>query len=385
MLRPYIIAFIAFAFAASANAQANAQDSRFQTDASHAVILDYETGEVLFSKNASEPMPPASMSKLMTTLMVFEAIERGQLSLDDELPVSEYAWRQGGAASGSSTMFLEVGSRATVRDLLRGVIVQSGNDACIVLAEALEGTEENFAIAMTERARELGMDSATFANSTGWPDPNHRISAEDLARLAQIIITEYPEYYAIYSEPEFTYNGIRQFNRNPLMGGFTGADGLKTGHTEESGYGLVGSAIRDGERRIIVFNGMDSISARGNEAERLMRAAFTEFEVFELVRAGQPFVEADVALGSSETVPLRAVSELNVGLHRRDRDGVTAEAVFSGPIAAPIAEGDVVGELVVTLPGGEIKTVPLEAALTVERKGMFGRALASLANMLRGS
>lgn len=361
-----------------------AQDSRFQTDATHAVILDFETGEVLYSKDGDVAMPPASMSKLMTTLMVFEAIERGQLSLDDELPVSEYAWRQGGAASGSSTMFLEVGSRATVRDLLRGVIVQSGNDACIVLAEALEGTEANFAAAMTERARELGFESASFANSTGWPHPDHRISAEDLAGLARYIISEYPEYYTIYSEPEYTYNGIRQFNRNPLLGGFLGADGLKTGHTEESGYGLVASAERDGERRIVVFNGMDSISARGNEAERLMRAAFTEFEVFELVRAGQPFVEADVALGAAETVPLRAQTGLNVGLHRRDRAGVTAEAVFDGPLEAPVREGDVVGELIVTLPGGRVESLPLEAALTVERKGLFGRAMSGLVHLLRG-
>lgn len=381
MLRPLASLFVSLILSTSVSAQ----ESRFQTDASHAVILDFDTGQVLYSKNAGEPMPPASMSKLMTTLMVFEALDRGQLSLDDELPVSEYAWRQGGAASGSSTMFLEVGSRATVRDLLRGVIVQSGNDACIVLAEALEGTEANFAVAMTERARELGLESATFANSTGWPHPDHRISAEDLARVAQIIIAEYPEYYAIYAEPEYTYNGIRQYNRNPLLSGFLGADGLKTGHTEESGYGLVASAIRDGDRRIVVFNGMDSMSDRANEAERLMRAAFTEFELYELVRAGQPFVEADVALGTSVSVPLRASEGIHVGLHRRDREGVTAEAIFSGPIAAPIAEGDVIGELIITLPGGEVRTVPLEAAMSVERKGLVGRALSSLSHMIRGS
>lgn len=356
----------------------------FETRATHAVIMDFESGDILYSKNAEEPMPPASMSKLMTALMVFEALESGELSMETELPVSETAWRRGGSASGSSTMFLEVGSRATVRDLLQGIIVQSGNDACIVVAEAIGGTEENFADMMTERAQELGLETANFANATGWPNPDHRISAADLARLARHIIEEYPGYYGIYEQEEFTYNGIRQFNRNPLLGLFPGADGLKTGHTSESGYGLVASAEQDGERRIVVFNGMESDRARADEAERLMRAAFNEFEMVQIVEAGAQVGEAELYLGKADTVPLRAAEGLRLGLHRRAADDYTAEVVYDGPVEAPVAEGDQIARLEVTLPDGRTRSVPLEAAASVEKKGLFGRAGASLLNMIRG-
>ncbi|WP_306016322.1 D-alanyl-D-alanine carboxypeptidase family protein [Oceanicaulis sp. MMSF_3324] len=358
--------------------------SAFDTRASHAVILDYETGDVLFSKNGEEPMPPASMSKLMTALMVFEALEDGRFEPDTSLPVSETAWRRGGAASGSSTMFLEVNSRAEVEDLIRGIIVQSGNDACIVVAEALGGTEENFAQMMTERAHELGLESANFANATGWPDPEHRISALDLARLARHIIESYPQYYDIYSETEFTYNGIRQYNRNPLLGVFDGADGLKTGHTEESGYGLVASAEREGERRIVVFNGMESNRARADESERLMRAAFTEFSTVDLVQAGDVLGESEVYLGVAPHVELRAAEDLSFGLHRRDRDGITAELVYEAPLHAPVQEGDVIGALEVALPDGREMSIPVEAAQSVARKGAMGRAGAALARLIRG-
>jgi len=290
----------------------------------------------------------------------------------------------GGAASGSSTMFLEVNSRAEVEDLIRGIIVQSGNDACIVVAEALGGTEENFAQMMTERAHELGLESANFANATGWPDPDHRISALDLARLARHIIESYPQYYDIYSETEFTYNGIRQYNRNPLLGVFDGADGLKTGHTEESGYGLVASAEREGERRIVVFNGMESNRARADESERLMRAAFTEFSTVDLVQAGDVLGESEVYLGVAPRVELRAAEDLSFGLHRRDRDGITAELVYEAPLHAPVQEGDVIGALEVTLPDGREMSVPVEAAQSVARKGAMGRAGAALARLIRG-
>ena len=356
----------------------------FETEASHAVIYDVESDTVLWSHNGDEPMPPASMSKLMTILMAFEAIDEGRLSLDDELPVSEEAWRRGGAASGSSTMFLDLNSRARVDDLLRGIIVQSGNDACIVIAEALGGTEENFAAMMTERARELGLDSASFANSTGWPHPDQRISALDLARLSAIVIRDHPELYEIFDEREFTYNGIRQYNRNPLMGTFDGADGLKTGHTEESGYGLVGSAVRDGQRRIIVFNGMDSNRARANEAERMMRAAFAEFATFDLFDAGDTVGEAEVFMGRSGTVSLVAPSDITVGLSRVARRNMTVSVVYDGPLSAPISEGDVVAHLVVEAPGQETRRYDLHAANDVPRKGMFGRAIDALVHMIRG-
>ncbi len=362
-------------------APAAAKAQEFQTTASHAVILDYETGEVLFDHNANEPMPPASMSKLMTLLMAFEAIERGALSMDDELPVSEYAWRTGGAASGSSTMFLEVNSRARVDDLLRGIIVQSGNDACIVIAEALSGSEEAFAADMTARARELGLESATFSNSTGWPHPNQRISAADLARLTAIMIRDYPDLYEIFAEREFTYNGIRQFNRNPLLAVMPSVDGLKTGHTEESGYGLVASGERDGVRRIVVYNGMESERARASEGERLMRAALTDFELVELAEAGDIVGEAGLFLGQAETVPLAVIEPVRFGVHVRARDNIRAEIVYDGPIAAPVSEGDIIAVLEVSAPGIETRRFDLVAAENAGRQGLFGRAIAGLGRL----
>lgn len=379
MLRPLLLAAVLLVAAPAAFAQ-----SAFETEATHAVIMDHETGEILFSKNGSEPMAPSSMSKLMTALMVFEALERGELSLEDTLPVSEEAWRRGGAASGSSTMFLDVNSRASVEDLLRGIIVQSGNDACIVVAEALGGTEANFADMMTERAHELGLASANFVNATGWPDEDHVISAADLARLAQHIIAAYPQFYDLYNETEFTYNGIRQFNRNPLLGLFDGADGLKTGHTSVAGYGLVASAQRERGRRIVVFNGMDSQAERADEAERLMRAAFSQFEIEEVVAEGREVGEAAVYLGTASTVTLRTAYGLTIGGHRRDLDEVNAEIVYFGPLTAPVAEGDLVGRLEVSLPDGRTRSVDLVAAQSVDRLGLFGRAGSALASMLRG-
>ena len=379
MLRRMLIAVLLILATPAALAQ-----GAFETEASHAVIMDHETGEILFSKNGSEPMAPSSMSKLMTALMVFEALERGELNMDDTLPVSEEAWRRGGAASGSSTMFLEVNSRVSVENLLRGIIVQSGNDACIVMAEALGGTEANFADMMTERARELGLESAHFTNATGWPDEDHVISAADLARLARHIIQAFPQFYDLYNETEFTYNGIRQYNRNPLLGVFDGADGLKTGHTSVAGYGLTASAVRDGERRIVVFNGMDSQAARAVEAERLMRAAFSQFEVREIVAPGRVVGEAEVYLGQAAAAPLRTAQGLTLGGHRRDLDNVRAEIVYDGPLRAPVAEGDPVGRLEVHLPDGRTRSVDLVAGADVERLGALGRAGAALASMLRG-
>jgi D-alanyl-D-alanine carboxypeptidase (penicillin-binding protein 5/6) len=358
--------------------------SNFETEAVYAAIIDFETGEVLYSKDGDTPMAPSSMSKLMTALMVFEALERGQLSLDDTLPVSVDAWRRGGAASGSSTMFLEVNSRVSVADLLRGIIVQSGNDACIVVAETLGGTEENFAAMMTERAQELGLESANFTNATGWPDPDHQISSLDLARLARHIITAHPDYYGLYAEEEFTFNGIRQFNRNPLLGLFEGADGLKTGRTDEAGYGLTATAVRGDQRRIVVFNGMETEAARAREAERLMRSAFSEFEIDTVVEAGAVLGEAEVYLGVQNTVPLRVAETLTIGGHRRDLADLQAEIIYQGPLNAPVQAGQTVGRLEVSLADGRTWSVPIEAAEAVDRKGALGRAGAALARLIRG-
>lgn len=363
---------------------AAAQDPVFETAASHAVIMDYETGEILFSKNGDVPMPPSSMSKLMTALMVFEALEAGTLSPDDELPVSVRAWREGGAASGGSTMFLNVNSRARVDDLLRGIIVQSGNDACIVVAEAIGGSEEAFADMMNRRARELGLETANFRNSTGLTAEGHVISAADLARLAAHIIRNHPEFYRLYSETTFTYNGIRQANRNPLLGVFDGADGLKTGYTAEAGYGLTASAARGNERRIIVFNGTQSMRERANEAERLMRAAFSDFVMADLAAPGTEIGSADVYMGTARTVALRTTGPVRAAMHRRERDRMRAEIVYDGPLMAPVRAGDEVARLVITMPDGRTREFPLEAASDVPRQGLVSRAMTALVNLVVG-
>lgn len=383
-MRALISTFAFIAALVLAPLQALAQDS-YETEATHAVIMDYATGQVLFAKDAETPMAPSSMSKMMTVLMVLEALEAGTLSMDDELPVSEHAWRTGGAASGSSTMFLELHSHARVADLLRGVIIQSGGDACIVLAEALSGSETAFADAMTARAHELGLTSAHFANATGWPDPDHVISALDLARLARILIRDHPQYYSIWAEREFTYNGIRQYNRNPLLGVFAGADGLKTGHTEDAGYGLVGTAERDGERRIIVFNGMSSNRGRTSEAERMMRAAMSDFAVYDLFAAGD-LVEprATVFMGEADSVGLQVGEDVQVALQRRARRNMTVNIVYDGPLMAPVEIGQEIGHLEVSAPGYETQEFPLLAAETVGRKGVMGRIGAALAHIIRG-
>lgn len=348
------------------------------TKADFAYIMDADTGLALYSKEGDTPFIPASMTKIMTAYIVFERIRDGRLTLDDKFVVSETAWREGGAASGGSTMFLELGSKVSLRDLLRGVIIQSGNDACIVIAEAISGSQEAFAEEMTRRARELGLKSATFENPTGLYSDNHRISAADLGRLAYLTITDFPEYYSIYSEEEFTWNGIRQPNRNPLLGEVQGADGLKTGHLEISGYGLVGSAVRDGKRRIIVLNGLESKADRASEARRVMRAAFVDFKIVEVIQIDQIVGEAEVYLGKKKTVKLKSNSLLKAALHADSIRDIKVEVVYDGPLKAPLSEGDAVGQIVVSAPGMETITAPAILAESVERKGLFERALVGL-------
>ena len=375
------LALTGLATAAPAQAQ-----TTLDSDATHALIMDYDTGLVLFSKNGDEPMPPASMSKIMTVLMVFEALKAGSITMETEFETSEHAWRTGGFASGSSTMCLEPDERVTVDDLLHGVIVLSGNDASITLAEGLSGSEEAFAADMEYRAQELGLTSASFANATGWPDPEHRISARDLAEVARITIRDHPELYAIYAEREFdfcTEAPSNRYNRNPVLGLIDGADGLKTGHTEESGYGLVASAVRGGERRIIVFNGLDTNAGRSREAERLTRAAFADFQIARPFQAGDIVGEAPVYLGVTDTVPLRVEEEVTVGFHRRAGRDVEARLVYDGPLRAPIAEGDVIGTLVLDIPGTEAIERPLIAAADIPKEGLMGQAMAGLLHLIR--
>ncbi len=380
---------LAFAAAAAALAAPTASlaQAAFDTPATHAVIMDYETGMVLFSKDGEAPMPPSSMSKIMTVLMVLEALERGDITLDTVMTTSEHAWRTGGFASGSSTMCLDPGEQVTVSELLRGVIVLSGNDASIVLAEGLSGTESGFAEDMEYRAHELGLDSASFRNATGWPDPEHRISARDLAEIARLTIRDHPDFYPMYAEREYDHcveAPSNRFNRNPVLGVIDGADGLKTGHTEEAGYGLVASAVRDGERRIVVFNGMTTNAGRSQEADRLLRAAFSEFEVSRPYDAGEIVAELPVYLGTVEQVPVRIDEGIAIGHHRRAGRDASARLVYDGPLRAPITEGDVVGVLMVEIPGTPVVERPVVAAASVEKVGLMGQATAGLMNMIRG-
>jgi len=360
-----------------------AQDSTFKTKAPHAVILDYATGEILFEKHARNAMAPASMTKIMTADMVFEALNNGTITADTEFKVSEEAWRRGGFASGSSTMGLDVKSSVRVEDLLRGIIIQSGNDACIVIAEGLAGSETAFAEAMTIRAQDLGLNSASFRNATGWPHPDHKISAFDLAKLAQHSIKTYPEYYPIYAEKSFTWNDISQGNRNPLLGKFTGADGMKTGSTKASGYGLVGSAERAGKRRIVVVNGLSSKSERANVSLRLMTAAFDQFKVYDLYKKGDVIGEVDVYMGTSDKVGVRIDEAVIAGVHRGDRSKISSSLVYKAA-PAPITAGDYIADMVISIPGREDRIIALQAVEDVKQKSFFSKAWTVLLNKIRG-
>lgn len=356
-----------------------------ETPASHVYLIDTATGAVLLDKNGDVPMAPASMSKLMTLFMVFERLQDGRLSLDDKFYVSENAWRKGGAKTGGSTMFLEPSMRVRVEDLIRGVIVQSGNDACIVIAETLGGSEEAFAVEMTDRARELGMMDSVFKNSTGWPDPEHRLSSRDLAKLAQLTAERFPEYYHYYSEKSFVFNGIKQSNRNPLIYKDMGADGLKTGHTQESGYGLVASAERQGRRLVLVANGLASKKMRSTESERLLEWGFREFGNYELFKAGDVVTDADVWLGKKPSVALLIEEDLTLTLPKKARRNMKVKVSFEGPVPAPVAKGQRLGTLTISAPNVDTLEIPLVAGDSVAQLGLMGRLIAAFNYILWGS
>ena len=362
-----------------------AAQSSFVTPAPHAIILDYDSGIVLFEKAAREPIAPASMTKIMTADLVFEQIKAGHLSLEDTFTVSEDAWRRGGVKSGSSTMFLNVNSKVAVEDLLRGVIIQSGNDACITLAQGIAGSESAFADMMTARAKSLGLKSANFKNSTGWPHPDHKISTYDLARLARHSIATYPEFYPIYAEKSFKWNGITQSNRNPLLGAIDGADGFKTGHTEISGYGLVGTALRNGQRRIIVINGLESKVARRDTARRLMRAAFSEFDILPVRQKGDVAATLNVYHGQSKTIKAIVPHDINIGLPKSDSGKVKLSMTHAKEIIAPIQIGQEIGTLTVETPGQQPLIVPLLAGENVEAKKGLSRAISVLKRKIGGA
>ena len=350
-----------------------------ETPAREAILLDAATGAVLLDRNADQRMPPSSMSKLLTAYVAFERLASGALSLEDTFSVSEKAWRMGG-----SKMFVQLGARVSVEDLLRGIIIQSGNDACIVLAEGIAGSEEAFAEVLNETAQRIGMANSHFTNASGWPDPEHYVTARDLARLAQRLITDFPQFYDLYGEKEFTYNGIKQGNRNPLLYRNIGADGLKTGHTSEAGYGLTASAIQGDRRLILVVNGLDSMQQRADETDRLLSWGFANFDNYRLVGAGQAVGDAQVWLGKSAVVPVVAGADLLVTLPRTARRAVDARLVYAGPLPAPITKGAKVGEIVVRAPGLEPARVPAIAAADVDRLGTVGRVLVALEHLIAG-
>lgn len=355
----------------------SAAAAAMDTIAKQAILIDMNTGTVLFEKNADERMPTSSMSKIMTAFMVFEAIEQGRLSLDDTLPVSERAWRMQG-----SKMFTELGNNIRVEDLIRGVIVQSGNDASVVLAEGLAGTEEAFAERMNARAQELGLKDSHFMNATGWPHEDHYSTARDLAHLAEAVIRRFPQFYHFYSEIEFTYHDIKQGNRNPLLYRNMGVDGLKTGHTEAAGYGLAASAERDGRRLVLVVNGLPSMQARADESAHLIEWGFREFDAYPLFKKGETVESAAVWFGTEDTVPVTVNEDLSVTMSRKEHDGLKVTARLQEPVEAPVAAGTEIGTLVIEGPGFSTREVPLLAAVDVPRLGFVGRIGAAAKQML---
>ncbi len=350
------------------------------TAAREAILIDYDTGAVLLAKNADQRTPPSSMSKLMTAYMVFDKLKKGDIKFEDMLPVSPKAWRTQG-----SKMFVAVNSQVSIDDLIHGVIIQSGNDATVVLAEGLAGSEEAFAEQMTRKGKELGLSNSQFRNASGLPEDGHYMTVRDISTLGRHIIHDFPEYYKIYSQKEFTYNKIKQGNRNPLLYDATGADGLKTGHTDAAGYGLAASVKRGDRRLILVVNGLGSMQNRADETRRLMEFGFREFENYKPFRAGETVAEADVWLGSQKTVPLIVDQDVVATLPRRVRDNAKITLKYNGPLAAPIARGATVGKITIESPDAETIEVPVKAAASVDRLGFMGRMSAALTYLLWGT
>ena len=347
-----------------------------ETQAKHAVIIDAQSGAVLLDKLGDERMPPASMSKIMTAYVVFDMLKHGRASLEDELPVSERAWRLQG-----SKMFVPIGAHIKIDDLLKGMIIESGNDACLVLAEGLAGSEAAFVELMNQKAKEIGLTNSHFANVTGLPDSGHWMTAHDLATLSIRTIKDFPEYYHYYSQLDYEFNNIKQGNRNPLLYKGVGADGLKTGHTDESGYSLTASVKRNDRRIVLVLAGLPTAKARAQESERLIEWAFRDFSNYKLFAAGDRVEDADVWLGSEPRVPLTVSQDLVVTLPRTSRKDMKVTAEYDRPIPAPVARGQTVGKLSVTAPDAAPAGAPLVTAASVDRMDAFGR-IATLAGYL---
>lgn len=352
--------------------------------APHAILIDGENGAILFERDPDKLIFPASLAKLMTAEYVFHELKEGRIKLTDEYVVSENAWRKGGAPSGGSTMYAAIHSKVSVGDLLHGVIIHSGNDACIVLAEALAGNEAEFAAKLTQRAREIGLAKSTFANSSGLPDPGMQMTTRELGLLARHIIREYPEYYPIYSQREFTWNKIRQQNRNPLLGTLDGADGLKTGFTKEAGYGLVGSAVQNGLRLVAVVNGLGSAKERADEGKKLLEWGFRNFEQRILFAEGQNIGTAKVFGGADSKVSLVAAGQVRVMMPKNSNDRLVARIVYTGPVPAPVEQGQRVGVLKVWRNDGVILEMPLKTAESVGRGNLSQRAFDAVSELMIG-
>jgi serine-type D-Ala-D-Ala carboxypeptidase (penicillin-binding protein 5/6) len=363
---------------------AKKDEGGFDGDAPTAILIEASSGSVLFEKNADELRAPSSMMKLMTAEVVFHALQQGDIKLTNEYPVSEYAWRKGGAPAGGSTMFAAIHSKISVDDLLHGAIIQSGNDSCIVLAEGLAGNEDNFAQMMTKRARELGLTRSTFANSNGLPNPGNKMTVRELAKLARYIIQTYPDFYKLFGEREFTWNKIRQPNRNPLLTSLDGADGLKTGYTKEGGYGMVGSAVQNGLRLIVVINGLEDPEDRASEAKKMLEWGFRNFESRTLFAADQPVGYAKVFGGESRSVKLASREPIKVMVQKNGTDKLIARVIYNGPVRAPFESGQQVGVVKVWRGTNIAVEAPVYTAEAVGRGSTMRRAIDGVSELVIG-
>ena len=380
-----VIGWTSVLFAAGNSMQgAKKEEGGFDGDAPTAILTEATSGAVLFEKNADELRAPSSMMKLMTAEVVFHAIKQGDIKLTDEYHVSENAWRRGGAPSGTSTMFAAIHSKVPVDDLLHGAIIQSGNDACIVLAEAIAGNEQAFAEMMTKRAREIGLARSTFANSNGLPNPGNKMTVRELAMLARHIIQTYPEFYKLFGEKEFTWNKIRQPNRNPLLNSLEGADGLKTGYTKEGGYGMVGSAVQNGVRLIVAINGLEDPEDRANEAKKMLEWGFRNFEVRTVFAENQTIGYAKVFGGTARSVALASHEPVKVMVQKNGNDKLIARVVYNGPVHAPFEAGQKVGVVKVWRGGNVAVETPVYAVDSVGRGSTLRRAFDGVTELAIG-
>lgn len=386
-MKPFLSLFVIAISLCSMNA-ANADEItavEMTSPAAHAIIMDHETGSVLFSKDADVAMGPASMAKLMTVAIMFQKLKHGELRLEDTFTVSERAWRLSVAGkSESSKMFVSIGSQIKVEELLRGIIIQSGNDACTVVAEHFSGSEEAFADLMNAEGKRIGLKNSVFKNASGLPDPGMHVTAHDLAILAAFLIREYPDYYHYFSEREFSWNGIKQANRNLLLGAYQGADGLKTGHTSASGYGMVASALVEGRRLIVVVNGLKSEAERAAETKRLLDIGFREFKTYDLFAKNDIVEQAEVFSGSEERVPLVVTQKTRMLMRRSQRASLKAVLTYDAPLLSPVRKGQIVGKVTFTAENALPLEVPVAAGADVEEGGLMTKIKLGVTDLFSG-